>query len=93
MAVDFTQKQKTFVQKYVSLIAGILNMAPQIADANEEFTQNTYGTGGQNAIPDAIVQAIAPAATAPQFNSAEGAMVTILQAIEANRGYLEALRQ
>jgi len=93
MAQVFTAKETTFVQKYVALIAQVLNLAPDIADANEEFAQNTYGTGGANAIPDAIVQTVAPAATAAEFNSAEGAMVTILASIEANRGYLEALRQ
>ena len=92
MAQNWTAKQTGFVQRYQPLVVQLMEVADQLAILNAEFTNDTYGTGGANEIPDAIVQSVLPAATAAQFNSAEGAVVTILATIASNRGYLENMR-
>lgn len=92
MAAVWTVKQTAFVAKYASLCQQFLTLVDQIGLANDEFTQDTYGTGGANAITDTIVETILPAATAANFASAEGAMVTILVTVASNRGYLEIMR-
>lgn len=92
MAVDWTVKQKSFVQRYAAAVQSFMANCDALALLNAEFTANTYGTGGANAVTDVIVQQVVPSATAAQFSSAEGAVVTIMTTVNSNRGYLEALR-
>lgn len=92
MAQSWTAKQTGFVTRYQPLVVQLMQVADALTVLNAEFTAETYGTGGANAIPDVVVQTVLPAATAAQFASAEGAVVTILGTIATNRGYLEALR-
>jgi hypothetical protein len=92
MAQNFVPKQTAFVAKYAGMVQGFLTLVDECTLYNAEFTNDAYGTGGANAITDAIVQDILPASTAAQFNSGEGAMVTILATIATNRGYLEVFR-
>lgn len=92
VAQNFVPKQTGFVNRYVGAIQNFLDLVDSISLMNTEFVDNAYGTGGQNAIPDAVVQSALPAATALQFNEAEGAMVTILATVTSNRGFLENMR-
>lgn len=92
MAQNWVPKQTAFTQKYVGLVQDFMNSVDAISLANAEFATDAYGTGGANAITDAIVQGVIPAGNAALFNEMEGAMVSILQAVASNRGYLEIAR-
>lgn len=92
MAQNFVPKQTGFVQRYAALVQELLTVVDALGLANTEFTNDTYGSGGANALTDAIVQAVLPAATAVLFDEAEGAVATILTAVASNRGYLEIMR-
>lgn len=92
MAQNFVPKQTAFVTKYSALVQAFLNIADQLTVANSEFTADTYGTGGANAITDAIVQGVLPASTAALFNSGEAGVVAILATVASNRGALEMMR-
>lgn len=56
------------------------------------ITAAFIGTGGANAISDATAETAIPQANAAAIAGAEGAVVSILATIAANRGYLEAIR-
>lgn len=92
MAVSWTAKQTGFVERYQPLVVQLMLVADQLENLDAEFINCEYGTGGANEISDTIVQAVLPAATAAEFNSAEGAVVAILNEVTANRGYLEKMR-
>lgn len=92
MAVSFTAKQTNFVQRYAAAVQALLSVVDQLSLMDAEFSNDTYGTGGANQITDIVVQAVLPATTAAQFNSAEGAVVTILATVASNRGFLEVMR-
>jgi hypothetical protein len=92
MAQVFTTKQTGFVQRYATAVAGFLNAVDALTLLDAEFTNNTFGTGGAEAITDAIVQATLPSSTAALFNSGEAAVVAVLATVTANRGTLEMMR-
>lgn len=92
MAQVFTTKEQNFINRFVPFVVSLMALADQGTPLTTEFSDETYGTGGANALTDATVQTVLPAVTAAQFASAEGAIVTILAAIATNRGFLEVIR-
>lgn len=92
MAQTWVPKQTNFAQRYVNAVQAILNDVDQLTLLNAEFTNDTYGSGGANAMTDSIVQTVLPALTAALFDEAEGAIVNILATVATNRGYLEIMR-
>jgi hypothetical protein len=92
MAQVFTAKQTGFVGRYAAAVVGLLAAVDQLTLLDAEFTADTYGTGGANAITDAIVQAVLPASTAALFNTGEAGVVAILVTVASNRGPLELMR-
>ncbi len=56
MAQVLTAKQAGFVQRYSGAVQQLLGIVDALTLLNAEFANNAYGTGGANAIPDAIVQ-------------------------------------
>ena len=92
MAQSWAAKQTGFTQTYSGQVNAFLDLIDYFTLANAEFTNDAYGSGGANALTDAIVQTVIPQATAAIFDSAEGAMVTILTDVASLRGYLEAIR-
>ena len=92
MPDNWIPKQTTFATNYVSLVQAFLNIVDEFIAKNGEFSADGYGTGGQNAITDAVCQSVLPAMDAAAFNEAEGAMVSILATVASNRGYLEICR-
>lgn len=92
MAASFTTKQANFVTKYASLAQQFLTVVDALGLANAEFADDAYGSGGANALTDAIVETVLPAATATTFDSAQASVVTCLQAVASVRSALEILR-
>ena len=71
MAVSYTQKQTTWTQNYVAAVQTLMSIADTLGLLDAQFTNNAYGTGGAEAITDAVVQTVVPAATAANLNSTE----------------------
>jgi hypothetical protein len=95
MAQVWTTKQQNWVQRFSNATVNLLVAADQLSDLCNEFSVDAYGTGGANAISDATVQGILPAATALLVNEAEGAFIGtggVYSVITSNRGYLESVR-
>jgi hypothetical protein len=95
MPQNFTPKQQTFLNTWVTQLLQFLNDADELGVLNNEWTANAFATGANptsNNITDAVVQGPYPAATALVLNEAVGAVVAIQATIAANRGYLEAMR-
>ena len=95
MAQVWTQKQQNFVSRFS---AGVVNYLIAIDNLNAlcaEFTNDFYGQGGANQIPDTTVELVLPAATSLQVSQAVGAFNganQILAVTATNRGYLEMMR-
>lgn len=92
MAQSFTAKQTAYIQNYAALCQQLLTIADQLALANTEFTNDFFGSGGANALTDAVVQSVLPDSTAALFFSGEAAVVSALSAIATNRGTLEYMK-
>ena len=95
MAQVWTAKQQNWIQRFSNATVGLMANADAIGLLCTEFNNDFYGTGGANAITDATVQLVLPAASALLLNEAEGAMAgtnQILAIIATNRGYLEMMR-
>ena len=92
MAVNFAQKKASFVSRYSIAVVNLLAAADVLTALNTEFADMTYGGGGGNQLIDAEVEVTLPACTAAQFDSAEGAAVTVVASVTTNRGYLEMVR-
>ena len=95
MAQNWVPKQTNWVLRFSQVVINLMNNADALTELCTEFSDNTYGTGGANAITDATVQLSLPAATALQVDEAEGAIAgtaQVLAVIATNRGYLENMR-
>lgn len=95
MAIDLTTKQSGFVNRHNAAVASLLSLMDQLRALKAEWDANAYATGANpttNNITDAVVQGTAPYMDAAKLNQAIGAVVTIGGTVDANRGYLEALR-
>lgn len=92
MAQSDTAKQTQFVTAYASLCQQLLATVDQLGLMNTEFTNDTYGSGGANALTDAIVQAVLPDSTAALFDSGEAAVASILTTVASFRGTLEFMK-
>ena len=95
MAKDLTSKQVGFVNRHITAIVMLLDVADTLNDLRYEWDANAYATGAvplENNISDAIVQIPAPHITAEILNESIGAVVSVLEAVAANRGYLEEMR-
>jgi hypothetical protein len=92
MAQVWTTKQQNFMSRFTVAVVNMLTASDALTALCTEFTDDFYGTGGANALTDAVVQTVIPAATAAQTASAEGAVVNVLATVQTNRGYLEMMR-
>lgn len=95
MAVNLAPKQATFTSAYAAQVVALLAAADALTSLNTQWGAESYGTGGTNAITDAVVQSVLPGATAVLLNGAQFATAgsgLILAVIAANRGALEPLR-
>jgi len=95
MAQDWTEKKKNFVQRFSDAWVGFLAYSNQLEELCTEFTADGYGVGGQNALADADVQSVLPAATALLVAEAEGVFIGaggIQSIITTNAGYIEMMR-
>jgi hypothetical protein len=92
MAQNFVPKQTAFVTKYSAGVQALLDICDRLILYNTEFANDAYGTGGANAITDAVVQAVLPAGTAAIFNSSEASVVTVLTSLASVRSSLENMR-
>ena len=92
MAQNLAPKEQGYVTRLSAAAVALLATADLCTSLTTEFTDDTYGTGGANALTDAVVQAVLPGATAAQVSSAEAALVSVLSSISSNRGSLEFLR-
>lgn len=88
-------KQQGWLTRFQAGVVALMANADSLTELCNEYADDTFGTGGANAITDATVQTVIPACTAAQVASAEGTLAgnnAILATIAANRGYLEAIR-
>ena len=92
MAQSFTTKQTAFIQRDSNAVQGLLTVVDDLSLLNAEFANMAYGTGGANALTDALVQGVLPASTATLFNSAEASVVTVLNSVASVRSALESMR-
>lgn len=92
MSVNFGPKDINWVTEFVALCKLITIAADTGAPVTNEFTDETFGNGGANALTDAAVQVVLPSQTAASVWAAEGAVVNILAAITTNRGYLDNMK-
>jgi len=95
MAQSWQQKKTNYLGRFGPAVVALMTDADNLTALCAEFANEGYGTGGANALTDADVQGVLPAATALQVAEAEGALAganAILATIAANRGYLEVMR-
>lgn len=95
MAQNWSNKQLNFVSRFSSAVVAFLAAADTLNALCTEFAADGYGTGGPNALTDANVQQVLPAATALHVAEAEGIFAgpdMILSTVASNRGYLEMMR-
>lgn len=105
MAQNWTPKQATWVQNFSNAVVGLMANIDAIEVLCAEFTDNSFGTGGTNAITDAVVQSgnaagngPLPAATALQVAEAvgicngSGGLLSLIGDAGSQRGYLENVR-
>jgi hypothetical protein len=92
MAQSDTVKQTAFVQNYAGAVQTLLAAADALGLLNTEFPNDTLGSGGTNALTDAVVQAVLPDATAALFFTGEANVVTVLASIASVRGALEIFK-
>jgi hypothetical protein len=92
MAQNFVPKQTAFVTAYAGQVQVLLASADQLALLNTEFTNDTFGSGGAQALTDMIVQSVLPGATAALFFTGEADVVTVLSSIASVRGALETFK-
>ena len=79
MAQVWTQKQQNFVSRWSAACVALLAAADTLNALCTEFSNDTYGTGGANALTDVTVQAVLPAATALQVAQADLSFRLILE--------------
>lgn len=92
MAAVLATKQANFVARYMAACQQLLAAADALTILNAEFTFDFYGTGGANALTDAVVETLLPASSAAVFWAGEAQVVTVLAAIANNRGSIEFMR-
>jgi hypothetical protein len=87
-----TTKQTNFIQRYAAAAQQLLSAVDALTLLDTEFANDAYGTGGANALTDALVQTVLPASTAALFNSGEADIVTILTTVASVRSGIEWMR-
>jgi hypothetical protein len=92
MAQVLTTKQTNFVQRYATAVQSLLSVVDSLILLDAEFANDTYGTGGANALTDTLVQTVLPASTAVLFNAGEASVVTVLTSVASVRSSLEWMR-
>lgn len=92
MAQVWTTKQLNFINRVVPASVQLMADLDNLTSLANEFADNAYGSGGANALTDGTIEIALPAATAAIFDSAMGAVSSILATAASNRGYLEAIR-
>jgi hypothetical protein len=95
MAQNWMPKQANWIQRFSDAVVGLLAYSDELTALCAEYSTETYGTGGANAITDAVAQSVLPASTALTIAQAEGAVIgsgAVVATVAANRGYLEAVR-
>lgn len=100
MAYNLVPKQLNFVDDFTQAVVELLRMNSVLLSLLENWSGNSYPTGAQppeNNITDEVISGDPlnqqwAYMTAEQLNRAIGAVTTVTEAVEANRGYLEAMR-
>lgn len=100
MAQVLTTKQGNWVFRFSQQVVALMAAADALTALTTEMSNDSYGSGGTNALTDAVVQASLPngplpAATAALVFSAAGSLANsnaILATIAANRQSLEWMR-
>jgi hypothetical protein len=95
MAQSFATKQANFVQRLSAAVQQLMSDRDTLVSLFDEFTANSYGSGGTNALTDPVVQGVLPAATALLVSEAMGVIGGsggVLPVIAANDGYLQLMR-
>ncbi len=98
MAQSFTLKQQQFIQRFSSASVALMAAVDAMQALAAEFASDAYGTGGANALTDAVVQGVLPAATALQVAEAVGTinganqLLSIAGQGSSGRAYLEMMR-
>ena len=100
MAQNLAPKQLNFCRSFATAVTLFLQANDVLLSLIEQWDGNSYATGAQPAennitdeviSGDPLIQDVAYM-TADLLNRAEGAVKTVTEAVEANRGYLEAMR-
>ena len=100
MAQNLAPKQLNFCRDFGASVTRLLQANDVLISLVEQWKGNSYAIGAQpieNNITDEVLSGNAQIQdvaymTADLLNRAEGAVETVNAAIEANRGYLEAMR-
>lgn len=95
MAQSFALKRQGYMLRFSNTVVQFLALSDQMQALCTEASNDLYLSGAGNAMVDADVQIVLPAATAAIFFSAEGGFANtsaILATIAANRQTLELLR-
>ena len=100
MAQNLAPKQLNFCRSFAAAATTFLQANDVLLSLVEQWKGNSYATGAEpieNNITDDVISGdplIQDVAymTADLLNRAEGAVETVNAAVEANRGYLEAMR-
>jgi hypothetical protein len=95
MAQNFLVKQQNYLQRLSPAVVAFLAANDALQLLATEFSNDAYGSGGANALTDATVQTVLPAADAALVFSAVGALANanaILATVAANRQSLEMMR-
>ena len=100
MAQNLAPKQLNFCRDFARAVTTFLQANDVLLSLIEQWDGNSYATGAQpveNNITDEVLSGNAQIQdvaymTADLLNRAEGAVKTVTESVEANRGYLEAMR-
>lgn len=98
MAQVYTTKQQAWLNRWSGAVVELMANLDTLQSLANEFSQDAYGTGGANALTDAIVQGVLPAATALLVAESVGAvngtnnLLTVAGQGTTNRAYLEMMR-
>lgn len=95
MAQEFGPKQQQWVFRFQEAVVKFLTDTDALIALTTEFNNDLYGSGGANALTDAVVQNVLPAATAAILFSAVGALENanaILAQVANSRQSLELMR-
>ena len=96
MPTDMTSKQLNFVSEFTQQVVSLLNNNDAIVSLMANWTNNGFATGAEpseNNITDEVLAGSSfKYMTASDLDQAIAGANAIVQAVAANRGYLEPMR-